>query len=176
MDLRIYHSVKNSAVLTESLSSRYRCTNIVRGPRCSRARICAHRARHKLDRHMKSRGTEPSSRDDTQGCACPHSPSSLKNKRRGFVPQGRPQRRCDPPVRQCVVVCGRFHTFRHDAQHAIRVKKRGLSGRHGGRSLLFSEMLRQRWSIGSIRQPWYQYSRCSTARCTRSICSNNPRL
>jgi hypothetical protein len=39
----------------------------------------------------------------------------------------------------------------------IRVKKRGLSARHGGRSLLFSGMPRPRWSMGSIRQPWYQY-------------------
>ena len=36
-------------------------------------------------------------------------------------------------------------------------KNAGLVPRHGGRSLLFSGMPRPRWSIGSIRQPWYRY-------------------
>jgi hypothetical protein len=42
-----------------------------------------------------------------------------------------------------------------DAQYAIRVKKCGFGAREGGRSLLSAGMRRPRWSLGSIREPWY---------------------
>jgi hypothetical protein len=44
-----------------------------------------------------------------------------------------------------------------DAQYAIRVKKCGLRVRQGGRSLSSGGMRRPRWSLGSIRQPWYPH-------------------